>query len=60
MIMQLYQHEKNILIQLAEHYKKRAEHCKVKATVPGANKKMYLKQADAETEKARVLRKAAG
>ena len=55
----LYQSEKNILMQLAEHYEKRAASCQAKSMVFGVNRKMYLQQADLELEKARVLRKAA-
>ena len=54
----LYQHEKNILSELAERYERKARHCQVKSTVPGMNKKMYLKQMETELEKAKILRKA--
>ena len=53
----LYQHEKNILSELAEHHERKAKHCQVKSIVPGMNKKMYLKQMETELEKAKVLRK---
>lgn len=55
----LYQHEKNLLLSLAEHYEKRSEHCKTRAMMPASNKKMYLQQAEKELEKTHVLRKAA-
>ena len=54
----LYQHEKNLLSELAEHYENRAKRCQVKSTFLGTNKKMYLKQMETEFEKAKVLRKA--
>ncbi len=54
----LYQHEKNILSKLADHYENMAKHCQVKSTVPGMNKKMYLKQMETELEKVKVLMKA--
>jgi len=55
----LYQHEKNLLLELAEHYEDRSVHCHTRAMVPGANKKMYLRQMEKELKKAKVLRRAA-
>ena len=55
----LYQHEKQLLMDLAEHYEDRASHCSLRLKDPNSNKLMYRKQRDKELEKARVLRKAA-
>lgn len=55
----LYQDEKNLLKQLADHYLLKADYCGFRALRPAANKQMYLKQMRAEQEKERVLRKAA-
>lgn len=55
----LYQHEKDLLIDIAEHYQAKSEHCSTRASMPNANKKMYLQQMERELEKVRVLRKAA-
>ena len=56
----LYQHEKNILSKLADHYENRAKRCQVKSTffLSSKKRKMYLKQMETELEKTKVLRKA--
>uniref|UniRef100_A0A6H2A4P2 Uncharacterized protein n=1 Tax=viral metagenome TaxID=1070528 RepID=A0A6H2A4P2_9ZZZZ len=53
------QNEKNLLLEMAEHYEKRAAHCDIKLAQPGTNEKMYRWQRDRELLKAAVLRKAA-
>jgi len=55
----LYQDEKNLLIEMAEHHEERAAHCDVKLAQSGTNTKMYKWQKEREAKKAAVLRKAA-
>ncbi|MCP4116503.1 MAG: hypothetical protein GY737_14045 [Desulfobacteraceae bacterium] len=55
----LYQHEKNLLMGLAEHHQLKANRAESHLGVPGHNDKMFRKQHDKETEIVRVLKKAA-